>query len=562
MLPETTVRWAYLLIYCLAASAERAARRANRHRGRLAALLLLVICLAIIPGALTAGSGAPLAASLSQAGAPTAHPTKPAPTKTAATASGFSQAIEQENQQPGSADWNIPPERTATNEIQAYLGATSVAPGDTLVFYVSVQHPGLPYTIHVYRLGWYGGAGGRLMLTTQQIGQWQGYYDVGNGALVGCGTCHVDTSSGLVEANWQPSFELTIPPNWLSGVYVAQFTEASGKQTAVTFDVRGNPHSTYVVVTTDTTVQAYNEWGGYSLYLARHSIAAGHASKVSFDRPVTGWGTVQGLLYEIDGIRWIERMGYDVSYISSVDLHEHPEQLLGHRGFLDFGHDEYWSKRMRDGVEHARDAGVGLAFIGANTAYWQIRFEPDGSGRPDHTIVCYKRARGDPLFSQDRSQVTVEWRDAVVGRPENELLGEMYSNWTSPPRGFPWQVSWTANSPLLDGTGLQPGQKYGCDLVGYEWDKVFANGDTPANLQILSVSQVRNLSGQSDNSNTTAYSAASGALVFDAGSVKWDYALDDLRLFPDRWCTTQHAPIPGMQKLLANVLAAFLAHRS
>jgi hypothetical protein len=330
----------------------------------------------------------------------------------------------------------------------------------------------------------------------------------------------------------------------------------------VTFDVQGDPHSTYVAVTTDTTVQAYNEWGGASLYVARYRLPNGHASKVSFDRPVAGWATVQGLLFEIDGIRWLERGGYDVSYISSVDLHEHPDQLLGHRAFLDFGHDEYWSKEMRDGVERARDAGIGLAFIGANASYWQIRFERDSGGVSDRTVVCYKSALRDPYLWGDRSRLTVQWRDPWLNRPENALLGEMYSDWTSPPRGFPWHVSTTAHSSLLDGTNLQTGQKYGCDLVGYEWDKVFNNGRAPANLQILSVSQAASVGGKHDYSNTTYYVAPSGALVFDAGSIKWDFALDDLRLTPDRWCTYQHAPVAGMQKLLANVLAALIVRQT
>src|SRR5262249_35504583 len=90
----------------------------------------------------------------------------------------------------------------------------------------------------------------------------------------------------------------------------------AGMQTYAAFDVLGNDRSTYVVVTADTTVQAYNEWGGYSLYLWRSPRGpGGHARKVSFDRPVAGWGDEQGLIYEIDGIRWIEREGYDVSYM-------------------------------------------------------------------------------------------------------------------------------------------------------------------------------------------------------------------------------------------------------
>src|SRR5262249_24158563 len=151
------------------------------------------------------------------------------------------------------------------------------------------------------------------------------------------------------------SYQLTIPPNWVSGVYLVKFTDAQGMQTEATFDVTGNNASAYVLVTTDTTAAAYNDWGGYSL--DRRLRGRGHGSKVSLDRPTAVWGDEQVLVYEINGIRWLERQGYDVSYLSSVDLHETPELLLTHRAYLVFGHDEYWSQRMRDGVERARDAG-------------------------------------------------------------------------------------------------------------------------------------------------------------------------------------------------------------
>ncbi len=108
-----------------------------------------------------------------------------------------------------------------------------------------------------------------------------------------------------------------------------------------------------------------------------------------------------------------------------------------------------------------------------------MRFEPDGAGIPNRTIVCYKVETGngdlavDPLYGKDNSRVSAQWRDPVIGRPENALIGIMYSNLTHQRLGFPWRVSPVIHSPLIDGSGLQAGQSYGCDLVGYEWDRVF-----------------------------------------------------------------------------------------
>ncbi|HAG97905.1 MAG TPA: hypothetical protein DCL75_03340, partial [Ktedonobacter sp.] len=98
----------------------------------------------------------------------------------------------------------------------------------------------------------------------------------------------------------------------------------------------------------------------------------------------------QVLAFEANAVHWMERQGYDLSYISNVDLHDDPAQLRHHHAYISLGHDEYWTKQMRDGVERARNDGVGLAFLGANASFWQMRFEADSAGTPDRTVVCYK----------------------------------------------------------------------------------------------------------------------------------------------------------------------------
>jgi hypothetical protein len=483
-------------------------------------------------------------------------------------------SIKNENRYPGTANWRIPAAAANSTQIQAYASATSISPRQTLTFYVSTQVSLLPYRVQVYRLGWYGGAGGRLMEVSKHLGQAQGYYDPTSEKLIHCTSCHVDPKTHLIEANWRPSFTLTIPTYWTTGVYEATFADAYGTQAAVSFVVRGNPLATYIVVIADNTTAAYNHWGGYSLYTGPDYKSQSRASAVSFDRPEPGWSYAggNGLPYEIDAIRWMERQGYDLSYMSSVDLDEHPEQLLNHRAYISLGHDEYWSLAMRNGVENARNHGVGLLFFGADDAYWQIRYAPDSQGHPDRTIICYKNAQSDPLYNKDNVLVTVRWRDPPVNRPENALIGIMYrSNRTLPP-GFPWQVSATASSPLLEGTGLMPGQSYGCDLVGNEWDAVFNNGATPPELTVLASSPVISYYQQKQISNTAYYIASSGALVFATGSSFWNEALDNLRMWDTsnaaqalqaHPCLGKSHAVPGMQHLMAHVMAALIVtHRA
>src|SRR6266516_901476 len=494
-------------------------------------------------------------------------PHSPAPAQAPATPT--SNSIVNENAHLGTTSWQFPYDAGATTQIQAYASATSVAPGQPLTFYVSTQTAGMRYLISIYRLGWYGGLGGRLMsVQANQIGQAQGYFDLNTNRLLGCHTCRVDPQSGLVEAQWQPSYTLRVPAAWPTGVYLAKFSDANNKQTYASFVVRGNPHSRYIVVTADTTDEAYNNWGGNSLYGYNSSSETnnvGRAVKVSFDRPyVQNFGSGFVLQFEAVTIRWLERQGYDLSYLSSVDLHADPAQLLQHRAYLSIGHDEYWTKEMRDGVEAARDHGVGLAFLGADAAYWQMRFEPDSVGVANRTIVCYQVTTAthdlarDPLYGKDNTRVTAQWRDPVLNRPENALIGIMFSNLTRA-HSFPWQVSAQAPSALLEGTGLQAGQAYGCGLVGYEWDRVFANGATPAGLHVLSVSPTVYGNKSPDVSHTTYYIASSGAMVFATGSIYWTRALDSYRHYKDKMCAGQTLVIPGMQKLMAHMMDALVS---
>lgn len=491
--------------------------------------------------------------------------------------------IIRENAQKGTSTWQIPPGKAATTEIQAYASATSVATEHDITFYVSTHDTGEPYSIGIYRIGWYNGLGGRLMAPiTQESGLAQGYYGTGlhlgiaTHRLVNCSSCIVDAKTGLVEANWQPSYKLYIPTNWTTGVYLAKFTDSRGMQTYVPFDVLGNDHSLGVVVTPDTTYQAYNTWGGYSLYSNDLTSSANaetdtsvslyvngvltRAVKVSFDRPyVQDAGSAQVLEYEANVIHWLEKQGYDISYISDVDVQNDPSQLLNHTSYLSIGHDEYWTKEMRDAVEYARDQGVGLAFLGADAAYWQMRFEPDSHGGSNRTIVCYKvdssypALINDPLYGVDNSRVTARWRDPIVGRPENALIGIMYSSLTHQVPGFPWKLNAGVKSPLLTATELQPGQSYGCALVGYEWDSVYNNDQTPPALTILGTSQTLDNYGLTGVSNTTYYIAKSGAMVFATGSIDWTAALDSYRYHYNSSCAGQDHMVPQMQQLLVNV---------
>jgi hypothetical protein len=483
--------------------------------------------------------------------------------------------IVKENAQPGSNEWRIPAGKEATTQIQAYAGAVSVDPGQSLQFYVSTQKAGTPYSIQIFRLGWYSGFGGRLLkLVQNQEGEAQGYYEERTRKLVACSTCYQGTD-GLIEARWKPSYTLEVPQDWTSGVYLAKFTDASGWQTYAPFVVHGNPNSRYVVVTPDTTMAASNEWGGKSLYdmgsgfFSENSFAP-TAAKVSFDRPYLYYaGASQVVSLELNAIRWMERQGYDLSYISNVDLHRQPQQLQRHKATISIGHDAYWTLEMRQGYEAARDKGVGLAFLGAADGVWQMRFEASSTGTPDRTVICYKVSSEentlsrDPMYATDHTRVTAQWRDPVLHQPESTLIGVMYSDMSRGQVDFAWKVNKDADQTLLKNTGIQPGKGYGCSYVGYLWDRVYRDS-SPANLKVLATSNVHNENNKEDVSNTTYYISQSGAMVFATGSTYWTYALDNYRptYLPDRNWECGDTESPEMQALLANVFHELVERHS
>ncbi|MDP9375356.1 MAG: DUF4082 domain-containing protein, partial [Chloroflexota bacterium] len=323
-------------------------------------------------------------------------------------------AISLENRKPGTTGWRIA--RPATTEIAGYAAATSVNRGESLPIKVSLARPG-PYTIGVYRLGHYGGAGGRLV--------------VESGPLDGVSQppCAVtDPATRLVECRWATSYTLAVGADWTSGLYVAKLTDgATNTQAGVWFVVRDDGSAAaFLFQSGVATFQAYNNYGGYSL----HDFNSGDGSpesrafKVSFDRPfapATGApGDVHALMSrEWAMARWLESRGYDLTYATGLDVHANPRLLRGHRAFLSAGPDAYWSLEQRQGVEQARDAGVNLGFFSAGSAYWRARFEDSGAGTANRVMACYKNG-------QDPVAPTVRFRDPENGRPENALLGVMY----------------------------------------------------------------------------------------------------------------------------------------
>ena len=462
-----------------------------------------------------------------------------------------------ENQVLGTRAWQLTP-NVDTSFIQGYADKVSAQAGDTVQLFISTKSV-TSYDIAVYRIGWYMGLGGALfeqqhMTTSQTQGTW-----TAQGGLQNCSRCLIDPTTHLIDANWARSASITIGDTWPSGVYLVKLVAAQG-QSYIPLVVRESVNITataqMLVSLPVNTYEAANPWGGYSMngpattapMNPMDDANPNRATQVSFNRPdALGGGAGDLLNIDIHSIRWLERSGYSLSYTTNVDVSEHPESVLAHPLYVALGHDEYWTKAMRDSLEHARDVGISLAFFGANDSYWQARLAPDQGNHPDRTLVCYKVVTPtndpsvaqnastalalDPLYSTSPTLTTARWRDTVVGRPENELLGIMYNGTIFDTPNATYLPDWSVRSgevdPLEKAAAIGPGDKIVGGILGYAYDALATNGVSPVNVTILGQSSVVDSTMQQHIADTTYYRTPSGSMVFDAGSIWWGWGLDE-----------------------------------
>lgn len=409
-----------------------------------------------------------------------------------------------ENAKRGTAAWRIDSKRIAGPlELAGYADHVSVRSGQS--FRLFVTSTAGAFTVRSFRIGWYGGTGGRLVWTSPSVpGRAQP-------------APAVRPSDHLVSTKWQPS--LTVPTTgWPAGAYLLLMTATNGKQKYVPITIRSDStRDAVVIVDAVNTYQAYNDWGGYSLYNGPDKSFGSRAHRVTFDRPYDGNGARTLVQSELPLIQLAERSGVRLAYLTSVDVATDPNALAGARGMVSLGHDEYSTVAMRDAVTKARDTGTNLAFLGANAGYWRVRYEPSPLGA-DRVVVGYKDASLDPL--ENRPDTTAKWRSKPYPRPENSLTGMLYEC-------FPAVGSFTVRDPgffLYAGTRATKGSAYP-GLTATEVDRAYPIAGTPKNLQVVAHSPVTCGPSIHTFSDATYYTAPSGAGVFDVGSMNWVPAL-------------------------------------
>ena len=390
--------------------------------------------------------------------------------------------------------------------IEGFADHTSVPAGQDARLFVSTT--AAHFTVTAYRMGGYTGSDARQV--------WQSAAQPGHRQAAPV----VQPPTNTVVAPWQPS--LTVPARtWQPGDYLLRLDGDNGAQQFVPLTVRTPSNAGKIlVVNAVTTWQAYNQWGGYSLYSSPNGSKANRSRAVSFDRPYQAkdmQGAGDFLFFELPFLTFAERAGLPLGYATDVDLDADPHLADGATAIVTLGHDEYWSTAMRQNTTAARDRGVNLAFLGGNEIYRHIRFQPTALG-PDRLEVDYKSFGDDPDHVTDPLEATPEWRSPPFPRPESVLLGDFYHcNPVHADLQAAEDTSWLLTGIVHNGQRL-PG------LVGNEYERVDLSVPTPRPIEVLFHSPLT-CGGRADFADTSYYTTPSGAAVFAAGTQYWICAL-------------------------------------
>jgi hypothetical protein len=431
--------------------------------------------------------------------------------------------VRTENQRAGTNDWQLKKTRVDPKTkyrcpwIEGYCSRTSILAGEALDIFVSAN-PATAFTLDIYRMGFYGGTGGRLVCTYEPVvGKTQREAEVGERRVREC--------------QWEPSISFKIPHDWLSGVYIGKLTELrEGVQSYIVFIVRDDRPADFIFQCSDTTWQAYNRWPNqFSLYDdGKSEWYWGPGVDISFDRPYGKYcqildqplsiGSGEFFLWEFPFIFWMESLGYDVTYISNLDTHADAKNAERAKGFISIGHDEYYSIEMFNHLKGAIANGLNVGFFSGNSVCGRIDLRPSSGGIPNRIF-----SRTD--FFGPRDEAEIKRFPAMGLLPHaspnaNELVG---ARSIAPITGG---ADWICHLPehwIFANTGMKKGEGIP-GLVGWEW-----HGD-PANipgLEIVATGATQDSPGKLNSGiyTATVYPGAKGNFVFNASTCWWADAL-------------------------------------
>lgn len=423
------------------------------------------------------------------------------------------------------SDSKIDPQALATSLVDGYASSSSVVQGGSIDFHISATVPN--YQINVYRYA----ANGLVLMTK--------ITNLPPGVSYNCGPIGVVAGQETVDlgCDWPVAYTLNVPTNWPSGLYVANLWDEDGwpggYSSNIFFIVKedepGSEADILVQLPTNTW-QAYNAYGGWSLY------SAPPGRRITFDRPFQPCYTGGGCPYRWESplVRWLEAEGYTVDYVASEDIQTDPTLLFNYKLFITAGHDEYWSKEIRDHIDAFISAGGNVAIFSGNTSYRQVRYEEN-----TRTLVCYKweDRQNDPLYGVDNIRVASEFAWDPIFWPENTTTGLGFRaggwvNLTDDSKGR--YTVYRSEHWVYQGTGLQdgdifwyePNETVEVDGAEFTWQNglpvVTGQDQTPLNFSILGLQPATKLDGGLRGYATMGlYKRSGGGMVFNAATMGW-----------------------------------------
>lgn len=497
---------------------------------------------------LKAGAAAMLGASLTAAHGAT-------------SGSAAGSLIQRENAKPGTRDWQLTRVKLDKNggfrspAIEGYCSRQSVLAGESVDIMVSVR-PETAFTIEIFRTGYYGGTGARLMTTLGPLpGKSQAEPPIGD--------------KRLRECKWEPSTSLKIPADWPSGVYLGRLTTVPADagqpywQSYVIFIVRDTRRADVLLQCSDNTWQAYNRWpNDYSMYTDPRGAQARDVA-ASFDRPYgkiaqiyenpQSVGSGEYLCFEFPLAYWLEQHGYDVSYCSNSDCLE-AGQITRCNTFLSVGHDEYWDLRQYEAMKAAIASGVNVLWLCGNSVFGVTPFTPSSSGQPKRIITRVGHFAG--LTDEEVAKVErVFTKDYQRAGPDESLI--MGARSIIP---FNGGGDWICTQPdhwIFAGTGMKRGDRIP-GLVG--WEHHGAPAAIPG-LEIVAEGTVWAGGVSPAHWTATIFPGPKGNFVFNAATIFWVQGLSSPpgHMLPWSHWSRPHGPDPRVQKITENLLRRALA---
>ena len=472
----------------------------------------------------------------------------------------ISNLITRENALPGATDWQLtrvrtePADGVRCSAIEGFCTRQSVSVGETLGICVSTA-PAKPFKLEIFRTGYYGGRGARLMKTI----------DVTQGQQL---ETPAQAEKQLRECEWRPAVELEIPDDWISGVYLGRLTTESDEtgfgywQSYVVFIVKDERPADVLFQCSDNTWQAYNEWPLRDSVYTHPKGNQGPWADVSFDRPYGKYpqifdnpqtiGSGEWLCFEYPMAYWLEKHGYDVSYCSNSDMLT-PERGLKCKAFLSVGHDEYWDLRQYRSVTTMRDQGVSLLFFSGNSVCWVSPFRASSDGRQNRILF-----RGGPYGGEHKWAELREKEHGPFphrGPDEGYLMGARN---VDPVNGGGDWVCTLPDHWLYEGTDLKLGDTIP-GLIGWEY-----HGDPPGDLkglQIVGAGTALQGGRNPQRWASTIYPGPAGNFVFNASTIWWCQGLSSPpgHMLPWSHWSRPHGPDDRVQTMTHNLLRRALA---